>query len=634
MARCLRRTGAERALIEAERVRQQQEQQRLIAYEVRIRTLHRAAEQSTLPFHHHNHQDHQDPPCSLDNGGAGEDERRVNPLEVLAGREGLTGLDAVKALLQAHPEDYWVSDWEHGNRSLLHAALLGGDKRLLHYLRPASVELDFTDRWGNAAIHFLAKGSAAAAASAAATDRLPLMRLLAAIAEPDADPTTVWESGDAKVSTGEGAASASRPQTGEVREPQPPQHILEGRPLSTAPPQGVSDDADLVEDGGSSAAFSKMQISGPCGVGVGGGVGGRIRESVFVRTHASDALAVIPGASAGTPLRSGWLSKRGESSTWRRRWVVLTGDSLMYFRQPKDRVPRDTLSFVKKNNIHIERSPLKATAIDIYIHDASQRKKRSRISLMAEHEQEIQVWMNLLKAVAGVESKPLRSAGDGSRPVRVVNPTICKALVSMQNRQRETALHMLCSLPCHPSGVVGNDSGSEFERQLLSAAAWLINRGCHVDSTTAAGKTALQLCNETGRLSLGMLLERYSTIYGLQTGSIIPPPVPAAALAALLDNSTTSDGSAAAPTAPAPVVVVCNPAFRDSLASRSVSAESAASTSTTTAGDSASALDLSNGTGSDGTAAAYFCFLPSPLRLRGFHYLSIEFLQHRIINHT
>lgn len=87
---------------------------------------------------------------------------------------------------------------------------------------------------------------------------------------------------------------------------------------------------------------------------------GKIHE--VVSSHERDELDATTGV-----LRSGWLSKRGESHIWRKRWVVLTTEGLMYFRNAQDKIPRDTLSFATKNDLLIERSPQKATAIDIYV---------------------------------------------------------------------------------------------------------------------------------------------------------------------------------------------------------------------------------------------------------------------------
>lgn len=73
--------------------------------------------------------------------------------------------------------------------------------------------------------------------------------------------------------------------------------------------------------------------------------------TVGTTSHSAAAVSKLTGAkapAAAAPsgpieLRAGWLQKRGESQIWRRRFVRLTSHALMYFRSPRDKLPRDTL---------------------------------------------------------------------------------------------------------------------------------------------------------------------------------------------------------------------------------------------------------------------------------------------------
>jgi hypothetical protein len=172
--------------------------------------------------------------------------------------------------------------------------------------------------------------------------------------------------------------------------------------------------------------------------------------------------------------------------------VVLTNESLMYFRNNKDKVPRDTISFSTRNDITIERTVGKSTAMDIYtVSNASTMKNRARISMMAESEAEMMSWMNLLKASAGVESQPLRTSSD----VHTVSPTLRHALFGLTNSNKDTVLHLLSR------SVGGGDQADS-----LLTASWLINNGCPVGTFNHKGLTPLHLAIQSGNNVLATYL--------------------------------------------------------------------------------------------------------------------------------
>jgi hypothetical protein len=69
----------------------------------------------------------------------------------------------------------------------------------------------------------------------------------------------------------------------------------------------------------------------------------------------------------------GWLSKRGFKTTaiWRKRWAVLTTDSLSYYHTEKDTVPRDSLPLRHKDCISVKPSDVRAFAFDITMQDGA-----------------------------------------------------------------------------------------------------------------------------------------------------------------------------------------------------------------------------------------------------------------------
>ena len=218
-----------------------------------------------------------------------------------------------------------------------------------------------------------------------------------------------------------------------------------------------------------------------------------------------------------TTLKSGWLSKRGEGQAWRKRWVVLTNESLMYFRNPSDKQPRDSLSFKYQNDIQIERAPNMPTALNIHLTHSSVQKKRSRVSLMADTERELQEWLNLLKAVAGVPSQPLRSGASLAVPLYTVNPAVRSAFFNQKNASGATPLHALAEASAAVSGV-------EATVEHLSAAAWLVGGGADVSARDVMDRTALQIVarSATFPASVGIarLLAKKGTAWGETSHSI------------------------------------------------------------------------------------------------------------------
>lgn len=109
---------------------------------------------------------------------------------------------------------------------------------------------------------------------------------------------------------------------------------------------------------------------------------------------------------------------------------------------------------------------------------------------MADSEKELQQWLNMIKAVAGVENKPLRddSTGTGSGhstrtgQLVTVNPALRLAYFNQKNNNEETPLHIMAS-----THTVHDNDGNlalvytyQMVIQAMSAVAWLVGTGCSV----------------------------------------------------------------------------------------------------------------------------------------------------------
>lgn len=201
------------------------------------------------------------------------------------------------------------------------------------------------------------------------------------------------------------------------------------------------------------------------------------------------------GKTRERELRAGWLQKRGESNIWRKRYVKLTTEALMYFRNARDTVPRDTLSFAVQNDLRIERAVGKPNAIDIFINHQSAVKKRGRVSLMADSEQDMQIWMNLLKAAAGVRTGALRT--DGAIPVHALSDGALLHFAQQCAKSEDNLLHVLVR---RAAADPTRDRGD-----LQQLGAWLCCNGCDGSAFNGDGLTPLQLASQLGQEELASL---------------------------------------------------------------------------------------------------------------------------------
>jgi hypothetical protein len=422
------------------------------------------------------------------------EERRLANLAYVERVEGLFlavsagDLATVRALLSAYPEDYYLCDEKQNNRSVLQAACRSGNVDLIRHLQPSRDDIFYKDSHGNNAVHYVMFSGKKSI--------LSILRYLSIVNAADTENLRDVVAAMQQMSIEPRRASALPPvaptSANMTRSPHA-MPVQEIRPMLPPPAPALSEDDEVVSTiTGATAASSATKSSASLG-----------------RAHGT-------GSGGSAELKSGWLSKRGESQIWRKRWVVLTTEALMYFRNNKDKLPRYTLSFTHQNDITIQRSPGKTTAIDIFINTQSIKKKRDRVSLMADTEQEMQAWMNLLKAAAGVQSQPLRTAGSSAasalanknnkdvKPLLVLRPTWTSLLLKSVNNAHETPLHILAQYDA--ATAAANDGMTE--EDILILATWMVGNIAPLNAYNGRGLTPLQVAVQASNQSLAALLTK------------------------------------------------------------------------------------------------------------------------------
>lgn len=214
------------------------------------------------------------------------------------------------------------------------------------------------------------------------------------------------------------------------------------------------------------------------------------------------AAAVLLGTKGGSKsvaqsvdgevLKEGWLSKRGEKLAWRRRYIKLTSDSLMYFHSERDTKPRDCISLLLNlGAMQLERfcGPGAAPAVSLKLAAVSGKKQRTKIDLMAESEKEMQAWLTPLRALAGLVGKNgLRvGSGAGLPPVRYFQTQYSQALLRATTSTLMSVMHILAA------------NGSTVEDFVL--AAYLLDLGAGAAGLSADKKSPLQLIQQRAALT-------------------------------------------------------------------------------------------------------------------------------------
>lgn len=218
--------------------------------------------------------------------------------------------------------------------------------------------------------------------------------------------------------------------------------------------------------------------------------------------RASMSLKQTLNASVGNDtLKQGWLKKKRGGMMWQRRYMVLTEDYIIYYKNdqslhlPKFAIPLEDLTITRLTSVN-------ELAFEITSPNMPEKRtmfgssNKKAMQFMAESEQDLQEWILPLKVIAGVEEKlrPESSSGDGSgkgdtTPITYINFVIRQLWAAQTDHKGNTPLHLLAShLSSHRP--LSGESGEE----VVKLAAWLIEHGCPVNAQNAQGQTALHVC--------------------------------------------------------------------------------------------------------------------------------------------
>ena len=157
-------------------------------------------------------------------------------------------------------------------------------------------------------------------------------------------------------------------------------------------------------------------------------------------------------------------------------------------------------------------------------------KAREQMTMLAESETDLLEWMNLLTAVAGSDATPLRLTA-----VRTISPVLNESFYSARNQLYETALHALCSFVYTDTTATGTAApGSRVSGQTNTATRAAAASSKHESEKTLPATAAwlihrscpVNAYNSKGQSPLYLAIEagRYHLgLLLLRYGATIPP---------------------------------------------------------------------------------------------------------------
>ena len=175
---------------------------------------------------------------------------------------------------------------------------------------------------------------------------------------------------------------------------------------------------------------------------------------------------------------------------------------------------------------------LNTTTTTIPITTTTTGKAREQMTMLAESEADLLEWMNLLTAVAGSDATPLRLTA-----VRTISPVLNEAFYSARNQLYETALHALCGFvytdttaPGTGTAAPGSRVSGQTNTSTLAAAASSKHESEKTLPATAAWlihrSCPVNAYNSKGQSPLYLAIEagRYHLgLLLLRYGATIPP---------------------------------------------------------------------------------------------------------------
>ena len=356
----------------------------------------------------------------------------------------------------------------HSFRHLVHAACLGGSLTLVAELGPTKAELTSPDADGNSALHH-----------AAATCNLDLVKLLLGILAPDC--TVSAEDVNAGTISKASASGGSKVKAVAARRGS----VLLGqaRPASVA----RVDTSTMLAAAEAAASPTAQAAAAKASKGKGGSlVGGSAKPTV-------DESCVV---------RKGFLKKRRETDTFRKRYCVLRSDAtgLSYY----DTATSTSATRIPLGGALLKRCTLATPghkfAFEIHSPQLMRGKnKEGRLYFGCESEVELNEWFTDLRKVCGSTQTDRASR---TQPLHLVNVRRRGACLMRRNAAGETPLH----LAAHLGRRAGIDPKAVPGAGALQLLAWLVENGADVNAADAAGRTALHVLVEAGASGMPAVL--------------------------------------------------------------------------------------------------------------------------------
>lgn len=234
-------------------------------------------------------------------------------------------------------------------------------------------------------------------------------------------------------------------------------------------------------------------------------------EESAANAHLKQVLSSSVGKSS---LKQGWLKKKRGGIMWQRRWVVLTEDYIIYYKNntslnnPKFAIPLAGCT--------VFRVPGREPVVEVTAPNMVEKRSffgssnKKAMGFMAENEKELQEWFLPLKAVAGVQN--LRE-----KPVHYINTELRRLWLNSLDFTGENLLHVLARGSFAPSPYDEEDFLRFFDKnrvlekpkftavsmnEKMQMLAWCLQFDCAINDQNEQGDTPLHLAVQAGSLPL------------------------------------------------------------------------------------------------------------------------------------
>lgn len=235
-------------------------------------------------------------------------------------------------------------------------------------------------------------------------------------------------------------------------------------------------------------------------------------------------------------LKCGYLKKYSSLlgfTTWRKRWVVLTDETLQVLKGAKN---KKIVCLIQIEGCKIDRVPGKDLLISVTkplfsgspvakkTMFGTEGPKPTSLILKAPSESVLLEWLKCLKSAAGVV--PFRE----NAPIKYYNCNLREQWVQLCNKKQKTALHVLVEKQFKDDMTRNSTDRNSLQKSMsllntpakvmsinydddIILSGWLIEAGCKISHIDCDGKTALELSNavDNGSSPLTDFLKMRST---------------------------------------------------------------------------------------------------------------------------